>query len=258
MDNNNSPLKAFIKGMGSMFDFSHIRSPYSHTKNPAQADAEALNEDWKKIGDDLRQAIGNYKNQTQKTSKGKNMEENKKSNLKYLIATWFHTGLIKPIIFKGMAGTYGSIFALILCIPLVLLCQGSRIGLYFYYFIGFVIFFLGIWSVPEAEQRLKGKIDWHGIPKDRDQNQIVIDEVMGMLVTFYAFLPPNGPPFTLWSIIIALALFRAFDIIKPPGSRYFDKKQKNRYGVMLDDMVSGTYACIIIILLHRFGFSFFS
>lgn len=184
----------------------------------------------------------------------------KKEKLKYLIATWFYTGLIPPPKIKwikGMAGTYGSIFALALCVPLVLVCGSITRGFYIYAFLGLGIFLLGVWSVPEAEIRLKGRADWHGIPKDRDQNQIVIDEVLGMLVTFYAFLAPfSPPPFTWQSIGIALLLFRIFDIIKPPGCSYFDTKQKNAYGVMLDDMVAGGYACVVLLVLQFCGFSF--
>lgn len=65
--NNNSPswfskFRAFLKGMGSVLDLSPtISSPYSHTKDGAKADAEALRKDFEVIGKDLGKAINDFK-----------------------------------------------------------------------------------------------------------------------------------------------------------------------------------------------------
>ena len=47
-------------------------------------------------------------------------------------------------------------------------------------------------------------------------------------------------------IIIAFMLFRAFDILKPFPINYIDKKIKNNFGIMLDDLIAGIFAAIII------------
>jgi phosphatidylglycerophosphatase A len=47
-------------------------------------------------------------------------------------------------------------------------------------------------------------------------------------------------------------LFRFFDITKIPPARFFDQKMKNGYGVVLDDVVAGIYACLSLHLLLRF------
>ena len=41
-------------------------------------------------------------------------------------------------------------------------------------------------------------------------------------------------------------LFRAFDILKPFPINYIDKKIKNNFGIMLDDLIAGIFAAIII------------
>ena len=94
-----------------------------------------------------------------------------------------------------------------------------------------------LWSVPRAQIILGPKIDWKGKIKTRDQNQIVIDETLGMLIACYN-LPTSDQLFWL---LLGFVFFRFFDIAKIPPARYFDKI-KNVAGVMLDDVVSGIYA----------------
>ena len=59
------------------------------------------------------------------------------------------------------------------------------------------------------------------------------------------------PPSWL-SIVAGFLLFRFFDITKIPPARFFDQKMKNGYGVVLDDVVAGIYACLSLHLLLRF------
>lgn len=73
----------------------------------------------------------------------------------------------------------------------------------------------------------------------KDPRTVVIDEVLGQLIPLL-LLPPE------WGLIIAaFFLFRFFDILKP----LFIKKTENfpwGWGIMLDDVLSGIYAGIII------------
>ena len=49
--------------------------------------------------------------------------------------------------------------------------------------------------------------------------------------------------------ILAFLVFRVFDILKPYPIVYLDKKIKNYFGVVLDDLVAGLYAAIIVWLI---------
>lgn len=164
-----------------------------------------------------------------------------KSELSVLIATWFYSGLIPSFISKEMAGTYGSFFS----IPLVwaTLWLSDNISPWYYLIISLIIYFIGLWSVPRAEIALASKIDWHGKTKTRDQNQIVIDETLGMLVTCY-LLPSSHQ--SLWLLLLlSLGFFRFFDIVKIPPIKYFDQI-KTANGVMLDDVIAGIYAFVCL------------
>lgn len=157
------------------------------------------------------------------------------------IATWFYTGLIPPVFLKGMAGTYGSLFAL----PLCYLCLSLSKPLYVIMVV--VILFLGLWSVPIAEVALGPRTDWKGKTKKRDQNQIVIDEVFGMLIVCSPLLQAN-PAFYGVGLASAFLLFRCFDIVKVWPINWFDSVE-SVWGVMFDDYVAGWYSAIILMLL---------
>jgi phosphatidylglycerophosphatase A len=77
---------------------------------------------------------------------------------------------------------------------------------------------------------------------EHDSNRIVIDEVLGMMVTL-AFLP-NDLPY----IITGCVLFRFFDIAKPLGIRRAESLPRG-LGVMADDVLAGVYAHIILWIL---------
>jgi phosphatidylglycerophosphatase A len=72
-----------------------------------------------------------------------------------------------------------------------------------------------------------------------DPGQIVVDEVMGMLVTL--FLVPVG-----WKgALLGFLLFRVADIIKPyPANRF--EKLPGGLGVMADDAMAGIYANVAL------------
>jgi phosphatidylglycerophosphatase A len=88
-----------------------------------------------------------------------------------------------------------------------------------------VLFLLGAWSGTVAERHFGGV----------DPGPVVIDEVMGMLVTL--FMHPVGWP----GAIAAFLLFRAFDILKPyPADRL--ERLPGGVGVMADDGMAAIYA----------------
>lgn len=73
----------------------------------------------------------------------------------------------------------------------------------------------------------------------KDSKKIVVDEVLGMAVSLL-FLPIN-----LAVILTGLVLFRIFDIWKPLYIRRTEKL-KGGWGVMVDDLVAGVYANLIL------------
>ena len=84
---------------------------------------------------------------------------------------------------------------------------------------------VGVWAGTTAEQYFGGI----------DPGPVVIDEVVGMLVTML-FVPPG------WAAAIAgFLLFRLFDVIKPyPSSRF--EHLPGGWGVMADDVMAAIYA----------------
>jgi phosphatidylglycerophosphatase A len=90
---------------------------------------------------------------------------------------------------------------------------------------------LGVWSANEVEPH------W-----GKDDKKVVIDEVAGMMISLLFI------PVTLSSLAVGLVLFRFFDIVKPLYIRRLEKV-RGGLGVMLDDVVAGVYANIILQIL---------
>ena len=88
---------------------------------------------------------------------------------------------------------------------------------------------LGIWSANGAERALGRK----------DPGQVVIDEVLGMLITL-ALLPVS-----LAGVFVGFLLFRFFDVLKPyPTGRL--ENLPGVYGIMLDDAMAGVYSYLVL------------
>jgi phosphatidylglycerophosphatase A len=75
-----------------------------------------------------------------------------------------------------------------------------------------------------------------------DPSQIVVDEVIGCLVTFYA-IPISGI-----SLLIGFCLFRFFDITKLGPIGWFERL-KGASGVILDDVAAGIVSNIVLRIL---------
>jgi phosphatidylglycerophosphatase A len=80
----------------------------------------------------------------------------------------------------------------------------------------------------------------------KDDQKVVIDEVAGMAFTLLFI------PISLNYIICGLILFRFFDIIKP---LYIKRMEllKGGWGVMMDDVLSGIYANLILQMIVYFN-----
>jgi phosphatidylglycerophosphatase A len=73
-----------------------------------------------------------------------------------------------------------------------------------------------------------------------DHPGIVWDEIVGYFITM--FMVPKS---WLW-ILIGFVLFRLFDICKPWPISVADKRLKGGLGIILDDVIAGLFALIII------------
>jgi phosphatidylglycerophosphatase A len=81
-----------------------------------------------------------------------------------------------------------------------------------------------------------------------DPQWIVIDEVIGMLIT-WAFIFPRVD---MISIFLAFVVFRIFDIIKIFPANWADKKITNGIGTNLDDVISALYAGLVLWNINYF------
>jgi phosphatidylglycerophosphatase A len=126
-------------------------------------------------------------------------------------------------------GTLGTLIA----IPVYYFLSAIPSPIYEITLIGF--FFLSVW-ISENAEIFFGK---------KDDQRIVIDEMMGFLITML------WVPKTILFVTIGFFLFRLFDILKPFPIRRLEKRLKGGYGVVLDDVMAGVYANIILHLVGR-------
>lgn len=90
-------------------------------------------------------------------------------------------------------------------------------------------FFIGVWSSDFMENEL-----------GKDPSVVVIDEIIGVWISLL-FVPFS------WQILLAaFVLFRFFDILKPLGIRQLDQKMPGGWGIMMDDVLAGVYANLIL------------
>jgi phosphatidylglycerophosphatase A len=116
-------------------------------------------------------------------------------------------------------GTVGSAVGLLMCLTMRL-AGGGRLE----WLAVLVLFAVGSWAALMAERHFG---------RD-DPGPVVIDEVMGQLVTTL-FLP-----LSLMGLLVSFVVFRAFDIAKPwPARRLEDVP--HGIGVMADDAMAGLY-----------------
>ena len=89
--------------------------------------------------------------------------------------------------------------------------------------------------------------------KDDDPQEIVIDEFIGQsipIILYEIFHSDRSNSATedlqiyLWFFL----LFRLFDGLKPFPIDYIDKKFKNTFGILFDDILAGFYVVICLVL----------
>ena len=87
---------------------------------------------------------------------------------------------------------------------------------------------------------------------NKDPKEIVIDEVIGQSIPIYLYEVAHGVNKDSKEAILfyfyIFILFRFFDIKKPFPINLFDKKFKNSFGVVMDDVIAGFYVVLTLII----------
>lgn len=142
-----------------------------------------------------------------------------------LIATGFGSGMIRPA-----SGTIGSLAFVALIWPFWM-----HLSIWVHFGIFLAIFAFGTLFVKDVIKRF-------GDAKT-DPSWIVIDEWAGLAAALLTAYTPLA-------MLIGLALFRLFDIVKIGPVGWLDKRISGAFGVMLDDVAAGVIACVTLILLQ--------
>lgn len=124
-------------------------------------------------------------------------------------------------------GTFGTLAA----IPFYLIAQDWSLGAYICVLL--LSFVLGVWLCDRASKAL-------GV---HDHGGIVWDEFVGFWLTMLA-----APPGWQW-LLLGFVLFRIFDIWKPQPIKWADQHVHGGLGIMLDDVLAGLYALLVLQLL---------
>jgi phosphatidylglycerophosphatase A len=151
----------------------------------------------------------------------------KKTLWAWAIGTFFGAGLLKP-----GPGTYGSVAALVIWLALAQTLHPAHLALCTIV-AAVIVTLIGIpaATIVARESGLE------------DPGHVVIDEVAGQLIAL-VLCPPD------WAhAILALLLFRLFDILKPPPIRQIELLPAGT-GIMLDDVAAGLFALAIFALVH--------
>ena len=98
--------------------------------------------------------------------------------------------------------------------------------------------------------------------KNKDPKEVVIDEFIGQSIPIYLYevahgSEKNSEEAILFYIYIFI-LFRFFDIKKPYPVNFFDKKYKNSFGVIFDDVIAGLYVVLTLIIFMVIKSKFFT
>ncbi len=120
-------------------------------------------------------------------------------------------------------GTFGSLAA----VPLALLLPPDVIG---QVLLILLTFFAGVRFCNHCTEAL-------GV---HDHGAIVWDEWVGFFIAMLAV------PRSLSTVVLAFALFRFFDIVKPWPIGIIDNKVRGGFGIMIDDVIAGIMACTML------------
>ncbi|WP_010323455.1 phosphatidylglycerophosphatase A [Marinobacterium stanieri] len=128
-------------------------------------------------------------------------------------------------------GTFGTLAA----VPLWYLMAQTSLPVYLV--LTLAAFVIGIWLCGRTSRDL-------GV---HDHGGIVWDEFVGYWITMIAV-----PVDWIWALL-GFILFRLFDIWKPWPIRPVDRRVHGGLGIMLDDVLAGVFAALVLQGLILFG-----
>lgn len=145
------------------------------------------------------------------------------NRLLLLIATFFNIGRISKA--PGTVATAATI---------PLWWALSQLGPLIYMAVVLLLIPLGIMAAKAYEAQ----------SSEHDAKEIVIDEVVGFLITMVWL------PLTWQSLVLGFIIFRFLDIVKPPPIRQLDQRVKGGFGVMIDDIAAGLIGSVILQMIY--------
>ena len=155
-------------------------------------------------------------------------------NINFLFVTFFGIGTL-----RYAPGTITSFITIIFLFSLFHILNFSN---FVVLTILLIIFFYSFYGVANY---IKDK-------SNKDPKEVVIDEVIGQSIPIYlyevAHSTSKDEQITILFYLYIFILFRFFDIKKPFPVNYFDKKFKNSFGVIMDDVMAGFYVVLTLII----------
>ena len=151
----------------------------------------------------------------------------------FLFVTMFGLGKAKFI--PGTFGSLATVIFLFICFHILQIDSNLIL-------LGILIIFLySFIAITNYTKNIENK----------DPREIIIDEFIGQSIPIYLYEISHGTEKQSDQAIIfygvCFILFRYFDIMKPFPVSYFDKKHKNSFGVIMDDVCAGFYVVLSLI-----------
>lgn len=146
------------------------------------------------------------------------------ARIKLFFGTLFGAGLL-----PGAPGTWGSFFTLPFIYGAYWLSPDYGLILLL-----LVSILLSLWTTDQNVTRY-----------GEDPPQFVMDEVAGQTLVFMASTFQYSASHDILVLLAGFILFRAFDILKPFGIKKLEAI-KGKYGILLDDLLAGFYALILL------------
>ena len=155
-------------------------------------------------------------------------------NINYLFVTCFGIGT-----FRFAPGTIASLITTIFLYSLFHIVNLSSI------IILIVLIIVFLYSFYAVSEYIKYN-------ENKDPKEVVVDEFIGQSIPIYLYEISHGTSkeskeAVLFYLYIFI-LFRFFDIKKPFPINFFDKKFKNSFGVIFDDVIAGFYVVLTLII----------
>ncbi len=163
--------------------------------------------------------------------------------INYLFVTCFGIGT-----FRFAPGTITSLITTILLYSLFHIVNLSNNLIFIFLLIVF------IYSFYAVSEYIKYK-------ENKDPKEVVVDEFIGQSIPIYLYEISHGTSKSSEEAVLfylyIFVLFRFFDIKKPFPINFFDKKLKNSFGVIFDDVIAGLYVVLTLIIFMSIKSKFF-